>query len=960
MNLRANLIVVFIFSICSILSGQNFWSDRNGNKSSTSEEIWIQPEEYRAISLDYSGLAKKLKTNTTKSSKPQYIQIPLPSGDYQTYQITPNQVMAPELAAKFPEIQTFSGTAADDHSNRIYIDITPAGFHAMIISPKGTVFIDPNYKKNNKDYVVYTKQDYKNPDTQNWKCSQHSTIEYKEIDPIKNQTGEWTPIKLNGTKKSMTAVTLKTYRLAVSAQKEYTNFHGGSSAQGLAAVVTSINRVTGVYETELAVKLVLVANNDQIIFTNANDPFSNNGNGSINENGGIINNSIGSANYDIGHVFNTNSGLAALGVVCSNFKAMGTTGLSRPTGDPFWIDYVAHEIGHQFGGSHTFAGNGSFCQGNGSLSSAYEPGSGSTIQAYAGICGSQNIQNNSDAYFHLRSLNQMTSHITNESGASCPVTSATGNNAPTANAGNDKAIPINTPFELTGTGTDPDGDQLTYCWEQWDAATSFAAINATSTTNPIFRSYAPTTSPTRVFPRLSDLLYNVTSTVGEVLPAVARTLNFQLIVRDNKAVGGGVDNDLLTITVVDNGGAFAITSHNSASSESGDITVTWNVAGTTNAPINCSNVNILLSLDGGQLFSTTLASNVTNNGSHSVTLPDVTVSTARIKVKCADNVFFDINNSNFTILPGGSTCESYSSSNTPVAINDNTVSTDTITITDQGSVVDLNIKNLMGTHSYVGDLTFDLKSPQGTTVRVLNRTCNNTRHADFNLSLDDQAANNNIPCPPTSGNSYQPVNALSAFNGENPMDDWVLIITDNINSDAGTLTSWSLEICGIAGCDITGLTAGTQGACNPAIGTYTQNIIVSYTSPPSSGTLNVNGQPFAITTSPQTVELTDLTYDGQAVNVSASFSADAQCSITSNDLFTAPQSCILCNLNQSNITGSISDSTFISKLSLDSDASVTSGSVLFRSPISVLLDTDFQVSSNAAFEVQIGDCTDDD
>ena len=290
-----------------------------------------------------------------------------------------------------------------------------------------------------------------------------------------------------------TGTTKRNYRAAVAANHNYVTAISGSSTptveSGLAAVVLAVNRVNEVYENNLAIHLTLVANNDLLIFPDAGtDPYQN-GTGAINQNTGIINGLIGNANYDIGHVFTTGSGgVAGLGVVCNtNQKGRGTTGLSNPASlqsDIFYIDYVAHEMGHQFGGNHTFNNS---CSGNRASSAAYEPGSGSTIMAYAGIC-SPNLQSHSDPYFHAESLREI-GNFTNASGGSCSVNEPN-HPAVTIAALSNYIIPASTPFYLGGSASNAaPGSSLTFGWEQYDlgAATSGGSLANDPGNGPIIR-----------------------------------------------------------------------------------------------------------------------------------------------------------------------------------------------------------------------------------------------------------------------------------------------------------------------------------------------------------------------------------------------------------------------------------------------------------------------------------------
>ncbi|RCL63290.1 MAG: propanediol utilization protein [Bacteroidetes bacterium] len=579
-----------------------------------------------------------MEVNRLDARQGYQVSIPMPNGDIETFLFVESPIMEASLAAQYPEISTYVGYCPDHPEWYGKFDFTPQGFHGMILGVEGgSVFIDPVFHGPLYPtmYISYHRDHFRPAIPEQFSCEFHSDV----LDLSLDEEREFARF---GT------CELRTYRLALSATSTYTAFHGTQS-QAIAAQNTTMNRVNGVFERDIAITMVIVANNDLNVYVNAgNDPFTNGNAGAmINENVTVINTNIGLANYDIGHVFGTNAGgLAGLGVVCSSGKARGVTGSSSPTGDPFDIDYVAHEMGHQFNMNHT---QNNSCNRNGGT--AVEPGSASTIMGYAGICA-PNVQSNSDDYFHGISLEECDALITS-GGHTCPVITPLSNSEPTLTGlSTSITIPANTPFALTATANDPDAsDVLTYCWEQMDNQTGFTMPpSGASTEGPMFRSLDPSTSPTRFFPNLQDLIADNVSD-WEVLPSVSRSMDFRVTVRDNASGGGCNDHDDLVVDVDGNSGPFLVLNPNNSGITWDASTVqniTWDVANTSSSPVSCGSVDILLSLDGGQTFSV-IAGNVPNDGSESITVPNTPSSNALIMVQCANGTFFDVSDNTFVI-----------------------------------------------------------------------------------------------------------------------------------------------------------------------------------------------------------------------------------------------------------------------------------------------------------------------
>ena len=653
------------------------WADDAAARFAATSSAYAQwLYRFRPVTLDLATLQPVLAAAPLEGTPAAargvataVLALPLPDGSTGRFRLVEAPVMAPALAAQFPQIKTYAGVGLDDPTASIRCDLTPLGFHAQILSrTMGTIYIDPVSITDPTHYVSFFRTDMNRAARGGYEaCGFVSPV----IDPAQHAATD-APLAAPAGRQVQAAVggTLRTYRLALAATKEYVTARGGTTTSALASMNTSVNRVVGVYEKELAVRLILVPNTNLLIATSPATYANNNGFTMLGQNQTRCDQIIGSANYDIGHVFSTGGGgVAGLGVVCATGqKGRGVTGSPSPTGDAFDIDYVAHEMGHQFGGSHPFNSETSGCGGgNRNGPTSWEPGSGSTIMAYAGLCGADNTQNASDAYFHSGTYQQIQTEINT---TSCFVTTATGNTPPTVIAPTSgKTLPKSTPFRLIAQGSDADGDALTYNWEEMDNGGATGRVISTPTnqvanqTDPIFRSFSATASPIRYFPQLSKIISGAAPVKGEALPTVNRTLRFRCTVRDehfSTALGfivGGVDySSMVTMAVASNAGPFVVQAPNGPGGAQWYVgspaTVTWDVANTNTAPVNCSNVDILLSRDGGLTYTDTLAANVANTGTATFAVPATVVPTtqARVMVHARDNFFFDISNANFSVL----------------------------------------------------------------------------------------------------------------------------------------------------------------------------------------------------------------------------------------------------------------------------------------------------------------------
>ncbi|GAA3748992.1 hypothetical protein GCM10022225_36560 [Plantactinospora mayteni] len=798
----------------------------------------VHAERFTGYALDRASLAATLdrvpeERLGTASAQSLVVALPAPDGTFQRFALVDSPVMAPGLAARHPEIRTYAGRGLDDPTATVRADLTPLGFHASVRSERGVWYVDPYSRQDQGRYASYFVRDSTNPD--------EPFVEREDV----AQTAEALADEVGAAPSTAGAdVTLRTYRLALVTDPSYATYFGAANVT--AAKVTLVNRVTQIYEDETAIRLVLV---DETEKTNLNTPaeatgtngpcgaspcytaaqISSCGSGTLNRNNIVLGQLVGASNYDVGHIgLGVNGGgVAGLGVVGGANKARGCTGLPTPVGDFFAVDYVSHEIGHQFAGNHTFNGTQWNCSGgNRSAANSYEPGSGSSIMAYAGICQQDNLQPHSDPYWSQRSYTEITTYVSSARPAvnevqnvslrefgtngdsftlsfggaeSAPIVrggnysaagikaaieaipgwpagalvtvapfggtgllddtgfqvtfaggpvagvnvgaltvtnltgtdgfvgetvkggpidnggwqvAQTGNSAPVVTVPAAYTIPVRTPFALTGSATDADGDTVTYLWEQNDrggvsggSTAGTALVSNTKTNGPLFRQFgtaaivsptdtleyhspglnAVSTNPTRVFPDLEQIAWNNTNAKTGTCPAAPappasggasnvppevvdcyseflptadwvgfngdRTMHFRLTARDGNPGAGGIGSADTALTLAPAAGPFLVTSQATAEPLVGGtaVPVSWDVAGTDAAPIGVSEVKISLSVDAGNTFPYVLAERTANDGAETVTLPNVGAKAARIKIEAVGNVFFDLNDANFAL-----------------------------------------------------------------------------------------------------------------------------------------------------------------------------------------------------------------------------------------------------------------------------------------------------------------------
>lgn len=624
-------------------------------------EVSINAKVYRTLSLDYEPFVQQIADapmafTAAAQTAPAEVLLPLPDGTQEAFEVVESRIMAPELAAKYPYIKAYTAISKERPLVTARFEVTTKGLSAGINTPEGRVHVEPYASNQNRYYISYYKR-HLQLDMPALSCGydDHTAEAHDEDRERHNREAE----ELSFRNTSGAALPLRTYRMALVCTGEFAQGQGGTMDDVMSAYALALNRMNEVYQSEASVTMELIPNNDELIHLNpGTDPFmtANNGGSLLGQNQNYLNNAIGLNSYDIGHIFTggcTDVGGVVSGSVCTPGKGRGVTCFSFSNVVAIVDRIVTHEVGHQFSAGHSWNN----CPGNLeqlSSSNAYEPGSGSTIMSYSGSCGNQNIGAD-DIYYNVGSLEDFIGYSRVGTGATCGTETITDNHEPEIQMDYEDGffVPISTPFELSADATDEDGDNLTFVWEQFDLG-PVSPIGEPFGNAPLFRSFSPTPSgKRRVFPRLSKIINNNYDNT-EVLPTYSRDLTFQFVVRDNNINHGSSVWQPVAFHSDETAGPFVVLTGNETGLAwtGGDYReVNWDVANTTNPRVNCQYVDILLSVDGGFTYPYTLLEATLNDGSAFVDVPDITTNDARIRIQASDNIFFDINDFDFTIEP---------------------------------------------------------------------------------------------------------------------------------------------------------------------------------------------------------------------------------------------------------------------------------------------------------------------
>lgn len=627
-------------SLSTFALADSLW--RAGESVPSAAEAVARKQAFRPhlFRTDFTSLQAKVESAARSSFIPNAalaaFEVPMPDGSMHKFRIFEVPCMDPELAAQYPDFKTYAGESLETPGATVRLSLTARGFHAMILSPEGDVFVNPADDLPT-DRTQFYLSFYKNDS-----ADQGAALDCRVVDnPVPDN-----PISITASTAARGA-TLNTLILGFLPTAEWSILHGGTVASALSALVEHTSRISAIYERDVCVRFILPAQQDRLIQLDpATDQLTNSSTDALFAQDGNFQRLVPTLQTNVRQVIGTyGGGVASLRSVCTTSASVANSGLAVDY--PYTTMVACHELGHQFGANHTFSGEGERCGPN--FAVGIEPGGGSTIMSYGRQCYPDSIVNESELMFHAYSIHEMFPDTSR-----CGTTSATGNTAPVMNlpAGLVLVAPTNTPLKLPVIVSDAQNDPVTLTWAQSSPGQQAGLATGDTGNNAIIRTFLPTSETERVIPAWPHLLNN-TNSPGEILPTKARTLQMELIGRDNRPGVGGTSWLVAPINIVVTPDPFAVLSPNDSTARSaGPLLVTWRAAGTQSPPFNLANVRISIMRNDDDRNPLVLAASTANDGSQVVNIPDDFSSTAaRILVQPVNAVFFDVSRTSFPVYP---------------------------------------------------------------------------------------------------------------------------------------------------------------------------------------------------------------------------------------------------------------------------------------------------------------------
>jgi hypothetical protein len=306
--MKSFYLLIALFLSLNYATAQSFFEPVEASSTSlilSSSAPADMPVTFNAYRVNTAGLSSIIATapqeaELSANTAATIIDIPLPDGTMESFSIWNIQTLDAVLYKKYQEIRTFSGQSLRQPGMTLRGTITVRGLSLMILLPDmGAAYVEPIDPAQPDLCMAYDRNAIPIESVRAARAGLRPPLEAKVAPPA---IATATPATPRGP--VLAPVRLRTLRFAVACTGEFAQDHGGTRQSALAAIVDYSNRLSAIFERDMAIRFVLVAENELLInLDGATDPYpgpdptSNAGPNAL-----IVNSRLGEEKYDIGHV----------------------------------------------------------------------------------------------------------------------------------------------------------------------------------------------------------------------------------------------------------------------------------------------------------------------------------------------------------------------------------------------------------------------------------------------------------------------------------------------------------------------------------------------------------------------------------------------------------------------------------------------------------------------------------